>query len=122
MIFVRQSTVRISDCVNGAMSWCSSSEPSRYELSNVHMNLSMATKLQDAAGRVAQRDLALAEELREIVRVIDDEYLSNALTNTGKSAAEVAVTAEIHDTYHDNGQHIVRRGIAPGETELFPVP
>lgn len=60
----------------GAMGWCSSEEPGRRELSNVHMNLSMATKLQDAAGYVEQRDPEPAEELRKFVRFIDDEYLS----------------------------------------------
>jgi len=41
------------------------------------MNLSMATTLQDAAKHVAKRDPKLAREMREFVRFIDDEYLSN---------------------------------------------
>ena len=61
----------------GAMGWCSSKDTGRRELSNVHMNLSMATTLQDAAQHVAKRDPDLAGELREFVRFIDDEYLSN---------------------------------------------
>ena len=61
----------------GAMSWCSSQDTGRRELSNVHMNLSMATTLQDAAKHVDKRDPELARELREFVRFIDDEYLSN---------------------------------------------
>jgi pimeloyl-ACP methyl ester carboxylesterase len=61
----------------GAMGWCSSKDTGRRELSNVHMNLSMATTLQNAAKHVAKRDPDLARELREFVRFIDDEYLSN---------------------------------------------
>ncbi len=61
----------------GAMGWCSSQDTGRRELSNVHMNLSMATTLQDAARHVDKRDPDLARELREFVRFIDDEYLSN---------------------------------------------
>jgi len=64
------------DPKTGAMSWCSSKDTGRRELSNVHINLSMATKLQDAAGYVDKRDPELAEELRKFVRFIDDEYLS----------------------------------------------
>lgn len=65
------------DPKTGAMSWCSSNDTGRRELSNVHMNLSMATTLQDAAKHVAKRDPELARELREFVRFIDNEYLSN---------------------------------------------
>lgn len=65
------------DPKTGAMSWCTSSEPTRREMSNVQMNLFMATTLQDSAGYVDKRDPELAEEIREFVRQIDDEYLSN---------------------------------------------
>jgi poly(3-hydroxybutyrate) depolymerase len=67
----------LRDPNTGAMGWCSSKDTGRRELSNVHMNLSMATTLQDAAQHVAKRDPELAGELCEFVRFIDDEYLSN---------------------------------------------
>ena len=65
------------DPATGAMSWCTKDEPIRRGLSSVQSNLSMASNLQDAAGHVEKRDPKLAEELREFVRFIDDEYLSN---------------------------------------------
>ena len=65
------------DPETGAMSWCTSSEPTRREMSNVQMNLSMASILQDAAGHLDKRDPALARDMRGFVREMDDEYLSN---------------------------------------------
>jgi hypothetical protein len=61
----------------GAMAWCTAEGADRREVANVSMNLYMATTLQDAAGHVDKRDPELAEELRKLVRFIDDEYLSN---------------------------------------------
>jgi len=65
------------DPTTGAMSWCTSAGEDRRDVASVHMNLAMATTLQDAAEHVDSRDPALAEEMRELARFIDDEYLSN---------------------------------------------
>jgi len=61
----------------GAMAWCSAKGSDRREVASVGMNLFMATTLQDAAAHVEKRDPELAEEMREFVRFMDDEYLSN---------------------------------------------
>ena len=61
----------------GAMSWCTAPGADRREVANVSMNLYMATTLQDAAAHVENRDPELAKEIREFVRFMDDEYLSN---------------------------------------------
>lgn len=65
------------DSETGAMSWCTDEGPGRHDFSNVHMNLFMATTLQDAAGHLAERDPELAREILDFVRFIDDELLSN---------------------------------------------
>jgi len=73
----------------GAMAWCTAEGADRREVASVGMNLFMATTLQDAAAFVERRlpvrtgartqtgDPELAEEMREFVRSIDNEYLSN---------------------------------------------
>ena len=63
--------------VTGAMAWCTGEGADRREVANVAMNLFMATTLQDAAAFVEKRDPDLAGEMREFVRFMDDEYLSN---------------------------------------------
>jgi len=65
------------DRKTGAMAWCTAEGADRREVANVGMNLFMATTLQDAAAFVDARDPALAEEMREFVRLMDNEYLSN---------------------------------------------
>ena len=65
------------DPKTGAMAWCTAEGADRREVANVQMNLFMATTLQDAAAFVEARDPALAAEMREFVRFMDDEYLSN---------------------------------------------
>lgn len=65
------------DPETGAMGWCTSNAPTRRENANMKMNLFMATTLQDAAAHVEKRDPELAGEMREFVRFMDDEYLSN---------------------------------------------
>lgn len=65
------------DPVTGAMSWCTAEGADRREVSNVQMNLFMATTVQDAAGFVKNRDLELAEDMIRFARFFDDEYLSN---------------------------------------------
>ena len=61
----------------GAMAWCTASGADRREVANIHMNLYMASRLQNAADHVEKRDPALAKEMRAFARHIDDEYLSN---------------------------------------------
>jgi len=60
-----------------AMSWCTAKGADRVEVSCVHMNLFMATTLQDAAAFVEKRDRELAAEMRRFALQIDDEYLSH---------------------------------------------
>ena len=65
------------DPKTGAMSWCRVAGADRRDVTNVQMNLFMATTLQDAAAFVEKRDPELAAEMRAFVRHIDNEYLSN---------------------------------------------
>jgi hypothetical protein len=43
------------------------------------------------------------------------------MQNAGTSSVEISVTADLHDTYHDNGQDIIKRAIAPDKTESFTI-
>lgn len=65
-----------------AMAWCTADGADRRGVTNVPMNLFMANTVQDAAAFVEPRDPALAGEMRTFCREIDDEYLSNDLTET----------------------------------------
>ncbi len=65
------------DPVTGAMSWCTAEGDDRREVSNVQMNLFMATTVQDAAEFVRKRDPGLAGDMIRFAMFFDDEYLSN---------------------------------------------